>query len=325
MQQTNKEAIFDFTSYLDVRRARLEKALDFYLSERSESRESLEKNNWKPSTLYEAMRYSALSGGKRLRAALTIAGAEAVERAPQLKDLDAVELVLPLCAAIEMIHAMSLIHDDLPCLDNDDLRRGKPTNHKVFGEAMALLAGDGLLVMAQEVLLSHCHEKIDKGALLSVSLELCRATGPSGMVGGQVLDMEFTGQSVSEEVVRNIHARKTGALIKFSLWAGGALLQAPERQLQSLARLGEIIGLAFQITDDLLDVTGSAESLGKTPGKDQASNKATWVSIFGVEGAKAKLKEMEKEGKELIKESSLDNPSYPALQSLLSYSINREK
>ncbi|OPZ81667.1 MAG: Farnesyl diphosphate synthase [bacterium ADurb.Bin425] len=145
------------------------------------------------------------------------------------------------------------------------------------------------------------------------------------MVGGQVLDMEFTGQSVSEEVVRNIHARKTGALIKFSLWAGGALLQAPERQLQSLSRLGEIIGLAFQITDDLLDVTGSAESLGKTPGKDQASNKATWVSIFGVEGAKAKLKEMEKEGKELIKGSSLDNPSYPALQSLLSYSINREK
>lgn len=317
MLQKDRQAAFDFARYIDERRARLEASLESFLSPAE------------PLKLYEAMRYSVLSGGKRLRAVLAMASAEAVQADESLEGEDPVELVLPLCCAIEMVHAMSLIHDDLPCLDNDDLRRGKPTNHKVFGEAMALLAGDGLLMMASEVLLSRTSKKVSPQALLDVALELCRATGPSGMVGGQVLDMEFTGAAgsgtVDEAVVSAIHKSKTGALIRFSLWSGGRLLGASAKQLESLSRLGEIVGLAFQITDDLLDITGSAESLGKTPGKDQASNKATWISVFGEGGARKKLKEMEAEGIQLIKESSLDNPVSPTLTSLLQYSINREK
>lgn len=317
MLQKDRQAAFDFARYIDERRARLEVSLERFLPPAE------------PSKLYEAMRYSVLSGGKRLRAVLAMASAEAVQAEESLKAEDPVELVLPLCCAIEMVHAMSLIHDDLPCLDNDDLRRGKPTNHKVFGEAMALLAGDGLLMMASEVLLSQTSRKIAPQSLLDVALELCRATGPSGMVGGQVLDMEFTGAAgsgaVDEAVVSAIHKSKTGALIRFSLWSGGRLLGASARQLESLSRLGEIVGLAFQITDDLLDITGSAESLGKTPGKDQASNKATWISVFGESGARKKLKDMEAEGIKLIKESALDNPVSPTLTSLLQYSINREK
>lgn len=317
MLQKDRQAGFDFALYIDERRARLEASLEQFLPVAE------------PVKLYEAMRYSVLSGGKRLRAVLAMASAEAVQPEESLKGEDPVELVLPLCCAIEMVHAMSLIHDDLPCLDNDDLRRGKPTNHKVYGEAMALLAGDGLLMMAGEVLLSRTNKKIKPQALLDVALELCHATGPSGMVGGQVLDMEFTGAAgsgaVDEAIVNAIHKSKTGALIRFSLWSGGRLLGASRRQLESLSRLGEILGLAFQITDDLLDITGSAESLGKTPGKDQASNKATWISVFGESGARKKLKDMEAEGIQLIKESSLDNPLSPTLTSLLQYSINREK
>ncbi len=314
---------FDFSQYLKERRDRLEDSLSLYL------------DGTLPETLWQSMRYSVLSGGKRLRAILSMAGAEAVVLSGQYSEAllpqhvkDPVSLVLPLACAIEMVHAMSLIHDDLPCLDNDDLRRGKPTNHKVYGEAMALLAGDGLLMQANEILLSKTDEIIKKEHLLSVALELSRATGPSGMVGGQVLDMEFTGaghKAISADVVGQIHAAKTGALIRFALWSGGQLLGGGAKQLTNLKRLGEIIGLAFQITDDLLDVTGTAESLGKTPGKDQATSKATWISVFGEEGSRKKLKELEEEGQTLIKEASLDNQSCPVLLHLLQYSINRKK
>ncbi len=238
------------------------------------------------------------------------------------------DAVMPLAAAIEMIHAMSLIHDDLPCLDNDDLRRGKPTNHKVYGEAMALLAGDGLLMLASEVLIARSDGDIPRQNLLEVALELSRATGPSGMVGGQVKDMQYTGSQGGEldlSIIESIHSGKTGALIRFALWAPAKLLGAPRKQLDSLWRLGEIIGLAFQITDDLLDVTGDATTLGKTPGKDEASQKATWVRVFGVQGAREKLAQMEREGEALIQDNSLDNSGKPVLLSLLKYSIHREK
>ena len=219
-------------------------------------------------------------------------------------------------------------HDDLPCLDNDDLRRGKATNHKVFGEAMALLAGDGLLMLAIEVLLARSDKRIKRENLITVALELCRATGPSGMVGGQVKDMQFTGAEEADfdiAVVESIHAGKTGALIRFALWSPAKLLDAPQKQTDALARLGEIIGLAFQITDDLLDVTGDATTLGKTPGKDEASQKATWVRVFGVDGARKKLALLEAEGEALITSNSLDNSGVPVLLSLLKYSIHREK
>lgn len=313
---------FDFANYLAVRRRLIEESLALYLAD------------GEPAKLFDAMRYSVLSGGKRLRALLVIAAAESVAAAQENgdePDQSLLERVMPCACAIEMVHAMSLIHDDLPCLDNDDLRRGKATNHKVFGEAMALLAGDGLLMLANEVLIAQTRN-VAPTNLLEVALELSKATGPSGMVGGQVKDMEFTGSAdhIDVETVAGIHAGKTGALIRFSLWSGGKLMNAPEKQLRSLYRLGEILGLAFQIQDDLLDVTGDAKTLGKTPGKDEATKKATWVAAIGIDGARSKLAELEAEGKALIESASLDNSrasgsSSPVLHSLLKFSIHREK
>lgn len=320
--QTKSKSNFDFANYLAVRRRLIEDSLALYLAD------------GEPAKLFDSMRYSVLSGGKRLRALLVIAAAESVSTAQDSAaelDQSLLERVMPCACAIEMVHAMSLIHDDLPCLDNDDLRRGKATNHKVFGEAMALLAGDGLLMLANEVLITHTRN-VAPANLLEVALELSKATGPSGMVGGQVKDMEFTGSAdhIDVETVAGIHAGKTGALIRFSLWSGGKLMNAPEKQLRSLHRLGEILGLAFQIQDDLLDVTGDAKTLGKTPGKDEATKKATWVAAIGIDGARAKLAELEAEGKALIERTSLDNSrtfgsSSPVLHSLLKFSIHREK
>lgn len=318
--QLQTKSDFDFESYLIARRKLVEDRLAIYLVDQE------------PVRLWQSMRYSVLSGGKRLRAMLTLAAAEAIAASKAQTSngqvLDPIETVLPCACAIEMVHAMSLVHDDLPCLDNDDLRRGKPTNHKVFGEALALLAGDGLLMLANEVLIEHTSKDVNPTDLLAVAHHLCQATGPNGMVGGQVKDMEFTGADDTKfdiATVESIHAGKTGALIRFSLWSGGKLMGANENQLASLYRLGEILGLAFQITDDLLDVTGDAQTLGKTPGKDEASQKATWVRAIGVDGARQKLTEMESEGVTLIEESALDITSTPVLKALLKYAIHRQK
>ncbi len=315
--QMQTKSDFDFESYLVARRKLVEDRLAIYLVDQE------------PARLWQSMRYSVLSSGKRLRAMLTLAAAEAIAASSEYQsNLDPIETALPCACAIEMVHAMSLVHDDLPCLDNDDLRRGKPTNHKVYGEALALLAGDGLLMLANETLIEHTSKAVAQGDLLAVVQQLCRATGPSGMVGGQVKDMEFTGSDDTKfdiATVESIHSGKTGALIRFSLWSGAKLMGANENQLTSLYRLGEILGLAFQITDDLLDVTGSAQSLGKTPGKDEATKKATWVRAIGVDGARQKLSEMENEGVTLIEKSSLDITSAPVLKALLKYAIHRQK
>ncbi len=325
--QLQTKSDFDFESYLIARRKLVEDRLAIYLVDQE------------PVRLWQSMRYSVLSGGKRLRAMLTLAAAEAIAASKYhdsnrqatnsaKKVLDPIDTVLPCACAIEMVHAMSLVHDDLPCLDNDDLRRGKPTNHKVYGEALALLAGDGLLMLANEVLIEHTSKAVNPTDLLAVAHHLCRATGPSGMVGGQVKDMEFTGADDTKfdiATVESIHAGKTGALIRFSLWSGGKLMGANENQLASLYRLGEILGLAFQITDDLLDVTGDAQTLGKTPGKDEASKKATWVRAIGADGARQKLIEMESEGVTLIEKSALDITDAPVLKALLKYAIHRQK
>ncbi len=313
---------FDFERYLEARRKLVEDRLAEYLVEQE------------PAKLWQSMRYSVLSGGKRLRAMLTLAAAEAVSvnnattGATANLSENALQIALPCACAIEMVHAMSLVHDDLPCLDNDDLRRGKPTNHKIYGEALALLAGDGLLMLANEVLIEHTSKSVASANLLAVALELSRATGPSGMVGGQVKDMEFTGAADDKfdiATVESIHAGKTGALIRFALWSGGKLMNGTEEQLTSLYRFGEILGLAFQITDDLLDVTGDAQTLGKTPGKDEATKKATWVRAIGIDGARIKLSEMEAEGVALLEHSALDNRDAPVLKALLKYAIHRKK
>ncbi len=323
---------FDFESYLKERRKLVEDRLADYLVEQE------------PARLWQSMAYSVLSGGKRLRAMLTLAAAEAVHTSivsnargatmgataalNEDGSEDPLQIALPCACAIEMVHAMSLVHDDLPCLDNDDLRRGKPTNHKVYGEAIALLAGDGLLMLANEILIEHTSKSVAPANLLAVALELSKATGPSGMVGGQVKDMEFTGaeeDGFDIATVESIHAGKTGALIRFALWSGGKLMNGNAEQLASLHRFGEILGLAFQITDDLLDVTGDAQTLGKTPGKDEATKKATWVRAIGIEGAKNKLSEMEAEGSALLERSMLDNKDAPVLKALLKYAIHRKK
>lgn len=311
------DVAFDFQQYLGQTRARIQTELEKLLADND------------PEILWEAMRYSVLGGGKRIRGVLCLAAAEAAASKSGISVDEAVALVLPCACAIEMIHAMSLIHDDLPCMDNDDLRRGRPTNHKVFGEATALLAGDALLVMASEVLMSRTPEQVGKAYLIDVALELARTSGARGLVGGQVADMASTGlmdmpPSVAAEKLSMIHERKTGALIKFSVWSGARLCGADQVLLKAIKRYGEILGLSFQIADDLLDVTGSVESLGKTPGKDQAAGKLTWVSAYGVEGARAKLSDLEQEGKSILHQAGLSCQTAAPLTALLEYSIHRQ-
>ncbi len=326
---TTSQSAFDFKSYMADRRELVERELDLRLALAE------------PSVLWESMRYSALASGKRIRALLAIAGFETVSRLNKSLDKaqSAIELdlslrpVMPLACAIELVHAMSLIHDDLPCLDNDDMRRGKPTNHRVYGEAMALLAGDALLMRAFEILLDSrdMDGHIENSAtLLDIASGLAAATGANGMVGGQVFDLIYTGlgaekSTVDETTIRKIHKGKTGALLRFSLWSGARLARAEASQLEALARFGDIVGLGFQIADDLLDVTGDIETLGKTPGKDQAANKATWVSVFGIDAARENLLKLEEEGKLLLETTGLSQPNRPALESLLEMAIHRHK
>jgi geranylgeranyl diphosphate synthase type II len=406
---TTSQSAFDFKNYLEDRRVLVEAKLDELLA--------IDE----PQILWESMRYSALGAGKRIRALLSIASFETINRInggaggdTNLNSNSQIEAgklekflapVLPVACAIEMVHAMSLVHDDLPCLDNDDVRRGKATNHKAYGEAMALLAGDALLMRAVEVLICsrdiQCDIVQDQSLLdksiLDITRGLAVASGANGMVGGQVFDLVYTGagapipaaasnpdrepisvhesnqkpksksdsdslphhsvsepisvhdaigmqsrtekansvsstgevQSVSspldETVIRKIHAGKTGALLRFSLWSGARLAQATKDQLAALEQFGDIVGLAFQITDDLLDVTGDVETLGKTPGKDQAANKATWVSVFGIDGAREKLHKLEDEGKQLLLARGLSHAEQPVLESLLEMAIHRRK
>ena len=235
-----------------------------------------------PSTLHRAIRHSLFAGGKRLRPILTLAAAEAVggEARPALE---------PACG-LEMIHTYSLIHDDLPALDNDDLRRGVPTCHVVFGEAIAILAGDALLTHGLGLLARYPREEIYAAAKLRALETVVDAIGTKGMIGGQVADLEASGSAPpSEELVSSIHESKTGRLIRASLALGGTLSFAAEEDLARLDRYGRAVGLAFQIKDDLLDVESDAATLGKTPGKDAAAGKATFPAVWGVERSRQAL------------------------------------
>lgn len=223
-----------------------------------------------------SMRYSLFAGGKRVRPILAIAAAEALGANPVP--------LLPASCALECIHTYSLIHDDLPAMDNDDLRRGKPTNHVVFGEAEAILAGDGLLSFAFE-LLAHAELQtaMPPQAQLAMIRTVAQAIGPLGMVGGQSLDLAAEGKEIPFEHLKTIHACKTGALITASVQTGALFGGADAQQYAALTEYGVRVGLAFQIVDDLLDVVGTTEELGKQVGADQAHNKATYPAFFGVE------------------------------------------
>ena len=227
-------------------------------------------------TLEKAMEYSLMAGGKRLRPVLLMAAADAVGK-------DGAAFLTTGCA-IEMIHTYSLIHDDLPAMDNDDYRRGKPTNHKVFGDGIAVLAGDALLTLAFEVMLRQ--EDAAPETLVTVVSEMSRAAGPYGMVGGQVLDLEGEGRRLNLAALRKIHMGKTGALFCAAIRSGAILADAKEEELAALTLYAERFGLAFQITDDILDVTGDEAAIGKPVGSDVRNEKATYVTLTSLEEAK---------------------------------------
>jgi len=239
-----------------------------------------------PETLHLAMRYSLFAGGKRIRPILCMEAARTVS--------DRVGGVERAACAVEMVHTYSLIHDDLPALDNDDLRRGRPTCHKVFGEAMAILAGDALLTLAFQVLGSL--EDVDDRRRAGMMAELATAAGtPAGMVAGQVRDLEGEGKTPAPALLEAIHRAKTGALLCASVRMGAIYAGAVEGELDALSRFGGHIGLAFQIVDDLLDVEESSETLGKTPGKDAAQHKITFPAVYGIEESR-RMAEREKTG-----------------------------
>lgn len=231
-----------------------------------------------PGILRDAMNYSLAAGGKRLRPSLCLMSAEM---------FGVPEPALDMACAIEMIHTYSLIHDDLPAMDNDDLRRGKPTNHVVFGEAYAILAGDGLLNSAFEVLLKSARQyqniRLDFPAAIEI---IASAAGTKGMIAGQTADMEFEGSHLNKETLEYIHERKTAALIKASITSGAALMKADREDIEALEAFGGCIGFVFQIIDDILDEVGNIEKLGKTPGKDAVSDKQTFARLYGVEESK---------------------------------------
>ncbi len=259
----------DINQYLDQQRQRVDQYLEH----------SLPASLRDPEKLYESMRYSLLAGGKRVRPILTIAAAQALGY-----DHDA---MLPFAASLEFVHTYSLVHDDLPAMDDDDYRRGRLTNHKVYGDGMAILAGDALLTMAFEL----CSQ--DAGSLgptasqqLHIVRELAFGSGHQGMVGGQVMDIQAENQEVELAHLQMIHSHKTGQLIRAAVRIGGIIGGASSSQLESLTGYAEDIGLAFQIADDVLNMVGTREELGKDAGTDEKRGKQTYPSFFGIDGSK---------------------------------------
>jgi len=266
----------DLKAYLKEKITQVDAALEQYLPQEEE----------RPQNLHKAMRYSIFAGGKRVRPILLLAACEAVG--------GAIDRAMPAACAMEMIHTYSLIHDDLPAMDDDDFRRGRPTNHKVFGEAIAILAGDGLLTEAFKLMASPALSAgADPAARIAVISEIATCAGSYGMVGGQVVDMESEGQlEMDLPTVQYIHTHKTGALIKASVVAGALLGGADEQQLAAIRRYGEAAGLAFQIADDILDIEGTTEEIGKDAGSDEARGKVTYPAVMGLAAAKQEAQAM---------------------------------
>jgi len=264
--------VFDLKSYLKERKNIIEEALD----------RSLPVS--KPEKIYEAMRYSLLAGGKRLRPILCLATCELTG--------GTIAMAMPTACALEMIHTMSLIHDDLPAMDNDDYRRGKLTNHKVYGEDMAILAGDGLLAYAFEYVAA-ATQNVPPQQIIEVVARLGRTVGAAGLVGGQVLDLQSEGKTdIGADILTLIHTSKTGALLETSVVSGAILASAPPEDVAKLSQYAQKIGLAFQIVDDILDITATKEELGKTAGKDLEAQKVTYPSLWGIEESKKQAQEL---------------------------------
>ena len=272
---------FDLVAYLAERRQRVDDALESVLP----------SDDAEPTSVHRSMRYSVMAGGKRLRPILVIAGAEAVG--------GAAESVMPAACALELIHTYSLIHDDLPAMDDDDYRRGRLTNHKVFGEAVAILAGDALLTDAFRLIAENAARvATDATVVRDVIVEVVEAASTRGMVGGQVVDIESEGKTVTPETLEYIHLNKTAALIRASLRVGALLAGGTAQQLAVIGEAGRSLGLAFQIVDDILDVEGTLAELGKTAGSDERKGKATYPAVHGIEASRVQARALIDQAKE---------------------------
>ncbi|HTV40284.1 MAG TPA: farnesyl diphosphate synthase [Candidatus Sulfotelmatobacter sp.] len=293
---------FDLQQYLSACTETVNRALDKFLP----------PEKVRPSTIHKAMRYSIFAGGKRMRPALCLAAAQACAGSEKN--------ALPLACAVECIHTYSLIHDDLPAMDNDDFRRGKPTNHKVFGEGIAVLAGDALLTQAFEIAAqSNSFPRYPREKLI---LEIAKASGSLQLIAGQVADLEAEGKKISEAELKFIHERKTSALLCCSVRLGGMSANCAPSQLAALTDFGYHVGLAFQVIDDILDVTQTSEQLGKTAGKDVAVQKATYPAIAGLEKSRqiaAKLTDKAFAALKPFKGRAI------ALEALAQYLLQRDK
>lgn len=271
----------DLEAYLQTTTARIDEALHSHLP--------LEKTH--PKTIHKAMRYSMFAGGKRLRPALTLAAAKTCGAES--------EAALHAACAVECVHTYSLIHDDLPSMDNDDLRRGRPTNHKVFGEGIAILAGDALLTLAFEIL-AKC-DGTPRYSTADQIKELATASGSRWLIAGQVVDLESEGRKISRNTLEFIHLAKTAALLTSALRLGAMSANVSPAKLKSITQFGQSLGLAFQVIDDILDVTQTTEKLGKTAGKDVASQKATYPALLGLEKSRKLAKTLTRQAKDALK------------------------
>ena len=289
-------------AYLIARQKEIDRALDRYLP----------KTNVKPATLHRAMRYSLFAGGKRLRPILCLATAEACRG----KATNA----LPLACALECIHTYSLVHDDLPSMDNDDYRRGRPTCHKVFGDGIAVLAGDALLTIAFEIVsTAKPARRYDMSTLLR---EIAVAAGSQKLIAGQVADLEAEGRKVKRNQLRFIHENKTAAILKSSVRLGAMSANADARKLRAVTQFGHGLGLAFQVIDDILDVTQTSEILGKSAGKDIATKKATYPAAIGLEKSRAEAMRLTRQARDAL--SVFRSGEAEPLHALADYLLERE-
>lgn len=287
--------LMNLKKYLENRKNIIDKALDEYLPPEEKS----------PLIIHKAMRYSVFSGGKRIRPILTFAAAELFGKN--------IENVIKAACGIELIHTFSLIHDDLPCIDNDDFRRGKPSNHKVFGEAIALLAGDGLLVSGFDLIIKNSEVKeLKKQSILKLIKEIPFYIGTENMLGGQVEDIYLKNADIKKEDLYNLYMKKTAALICFSIRAGAILSGANQKQLKALTKYGENIGLAFQIIDDMLDIMQDQRDTGKP----------TYANKYGIKESKSESERLIKEAKDSL---NIFNHKAKTLRSLADYLLTRKK
>jgi geranylgeranyl diphosphate synthase type II len=291
----------DLRSYLTNRQQLIDRALDRFLP----------KEKTRPATIHKAMRYSLFAGGKRLRPILCLAAAEACG--------GKIDHAMPLACAMECIHTYSLVHDDLPSMDNDDFRRGRPTCHKVFGEGIAVLAGDALLTVAFEIV-SHAKptRRYDMPTLLR---EVAIAAGSRKLIAGQVADLEAEGKTANRAELLYIHENKTAAILTASVCLGAMSANATSKELASTTKFGRALGLAFQVIDDILDVTQTSEKLGKSAGKDVSAQKATYPSIIGLDGSRAEAKKLTRQAHSAL---TIFGSKAEALHALANYLLERE-